>query len=103
KTEFCTSFNFGPELEDVATVDKMCELAKNNWDKINAKFVEDTQKKHEAGLLKLDITKAKEVLNWKPMLDSLKATALTINWYKNYYQNQKISSGENLKDFMALS
>ena len=103
KTEFCTSFNFGPELEDVATVDKMCELAKNNWDKINAKFVEDTQKKHEAGLLKLDITKAKEVLNWKPMLDSLKATALTINWYKNYYQNQKISSVENLKDFMALS
>jgi len=100
KTEFCTSFNFGPELDDVATVEKMCELAKNNWDKINAHYVEETQKKHEAGLLKLDITKSREVLGWKPLLDSSKATELTVNWYKNYYQNQSLSSKEDLARFI---
>lgn len=99
---FCTSFNFGPETHDVASVDEMVELAKKNWDKIGAQFTADSQNKHEAGLLKLDITKAKELLKWKPMWNSSKATAMTVNWYKDYYTNQKTSSMENLKEFIAL-
>jgi CDP-glucose 4,6-dehydratase len=42
---------------------------------------------HEAGLLKLDITKATTELNWKPVLNAQTAVELTINWYKNYYNN----------------
>jgi len=37
--------------------------------------------------LKLDITKAKTELNWKPVLNAQSAVELTINWYKNYYNN----------------
>lgn len=99
---FCTSFNFGPETHDVASVDEMVHLANKNWEKIGAQFNADSQNKHEAGLLKLDITKAKELLKWKPLWNSGKATAMTINWYKDYYCNQKTSSMENLKEFIAL-
>ena len=100
--KFCTSFNFGPETQDVASVDEMVSLAKKSWDKIDAQFTADSQNKHEAGLLKLDITKAREVLGWKPVWDSKKATEMTICWYKKYYRNNSVSSLENLKEFIAL-
>jgi CDP-glucose 4,6-dehydratase len=100
--EFADSFNFGPETHDVASVERMSELAKKNWDKINVKFESVTGQRHEAGLLKLDITKAREILEWQPVMNSETATAMTINWYKNYYQTNKLSTLENLKEFMAL-
>lgn len=100
--EFADCFNFGPETHDVASVERMSELAKVNWDKINVKFETIVGQRHEAGLLKLDITKAREVLNWNPVMDSQKATAMTINWYKNYYQTGKLSTRENLEEFVAL-
>ena len=43
---------------------------------------------HEAGLLKLDINKALNDLNWKPILTAQAAVELTINWYKNYYNKK---------------
>ncbi len=42
---------------------------------------------HEAGLLKLDISKAKAELNWSPKMNASQAVEKTINWYKNYYSN----------------
>jgi CDP-glucose 4,6-dehydratase len=99
---FCTSFNFGPDSQDVASVEQMCALAKNNWSKIEAQFISESVYMHEAGILKLDITKSRELLKWKPKWDSVKATEITVNWYKEFYQSQKISSQQNLKDFTAL-
>jgi CDP-glucose 4,6-dehydratase len=37
---------------------------------------------HEAGLLKLDICKAQDELNWNPKYNSEKAIKVTIEWYK---------------------
>ena len=42
----------------------------------------------EAGLLKLDISKALKDLNWKPVLNAQNAVERTINWYKKYYNNK---------------
>ena len=99
KKEFSTSFNFGPESHDIASVEEMCSLAKSNWGQVNAQFEREAIFKHEAGLLKLDITKARELLSWQPLWNSKKATALTINWYKNFYLNKKISSLDDLLEF----
>lgn len=99
---FCTSFNFGPESHDVASVDEMVALSKQSWPEVDAKFNIDPDQKHEAGLLKLDITKAREQLKWKPVWQSSKATAMTVNWYKDFYKNKKISTQQNLEEFIAL-
>ena len=100
--DFCTSFNFGPESDDTASVDEMCKLAKQSWPAIEAKFIEEEIYKHEAGLLKLDITKSREILKWSPVWSSGQATEKTINWYKNFYLQNIISSKENLDEFIAL-
>jgi CDP-glucose 4,6-dehydratase len=99
---FCTSFNFGPESHDVASVEEMVALSKEAWDQVDAKFTLDLEQKHEAGLLKLDITKARVELKWKPILHSSQATAMTIKWYKDFYQDKKISTQQNLEEYMAL-
>ena len=39
---------------------------------------------HEAGLLKLDITKALNELQWRPIFNAELAIQRTINWYKKY-------------------
>lgn len=100
--EFCTSFNFGPDAGDVRTVEEMCLIAKKTWSNINEKFIEVQDKKHEAGLLKLDSTKAREILNWKPLMNSEKATAMTVEWYRDYYANGLISTEKNLIAYQKL-
>jgi CDP-glucose 4,6-dehydratase len=102
KKEFATSFNFGPDTHDIASVEQMSELANTTWDKIAVNVVNEAVIKHEAGLLKLDITKSRELLGWIPVWNSKVATAATINWYKHFYQNQMISSQDNLQEFIAL-
>lgn len=99
---FCTSFNFGPDSGDVRTVEEMCLIAKKSWTSINEKFIEEQNKKHEAGLLKLDNTKAREILGWVPLLNSEKATAMTVEWYRDYYASGLISTEKNLKEFQKL-
>lgn len=100
--EFCTSFNFGPDAGDVRTVEEMCLIAKKSWSSINEKFIEEQNKKHEASLLKLDNTKAREILGWKSMMSSDKATAMTVEWYRDYYANGLISTEKNLRDYQKL-
>ena len=49
---------------------------------------------HEAGLLHLDISKAKTTLNWSPKMNSEQAIKLTIDWYKTLLNDKK-----TIKDF----
>jgi CDP-glucose 4,6-dehydratase len=46
--------------------------------------------------LKLDISKALNELNWKPVFNASVAIERTINWYKCYY------SGINANELMKL-
>ena len=40
---------------------------------------------HEAGLLMLNIEKAKTILGWTPTLTAKQAIQNTIEWYKHFY------------------
>ena len=77
------AFNFGPDQADALTVEHLVKMAIARWgsgDYVLPKGV--TDQPHEAGLLKLDISKAESVLGWRPTLDSRAAIAQTINWYQ---------------------
>jgi len=76
------SFNFGPRAGDTATVAELVNLAVGSWGKGNYKPVKQIQARHEAGLLRLDISKAGNLLAWKPKWDSSKAIDKAMSWYK---------------------
>ena len=95
KKEFATSFNFGPNPEGVASVSQVFEMAQKKWDKIGIELIPDRSHKHEANLLKLDISKAADMLDWRPALTCEEAISLSINWYFSYYNNKKEIVSEN--------
>ena len=79
---FLGAYNFGPKPEDHLMVKELVELSIKNWGNGTWKDTSDTNQPHEAGLLKLDISKAKEKLQWQPKLKAEEAIEWTIDWYK---------------------
>lgn len=76
-------WNFGPDSEataDVATLTAMLERA---WGHRGPKFLFDDSgdSPPEAQVLRLDSTKARTMLGWRPRLTLEDAVALTVEWY----------------------
>jgi CDP-glucose 4,6-dehydratase len=91
--KFGSAYNFGPYCEDTLTVEEMVNLSVNEWGEGAYEIVNNTSNMHEAGLLKLDISKAMNELGYKPITNASDAIKLTVEWYKNYYAN-KLNSND---------
>ena len=89
--KYAQAYNFGPNTNDALSVEEMVVKSINCWASGTYNVEVNSNNPHEAGLLKLDITKATTELNWKPVLNAQTAVELTINWYKNYYNNTTVS------------
>lgn len=77
------AYNFGPEVDQAATVRSVIELARATFGKGDVRYAQDIEGLHEAGLLTLAITKAKEILEVKPRLSLDQAVRLTTDWYRD--------------------
>ena len=95
------AYNFGPSPQDHLTVKDLVEIAIAVWGNGNWQQPGLINQPHEAGLLKLDITKAKEILGWQPKWNARKAIEMTIEWYKNADGNAKMFSLEQIHQYMA--
>ena len=79
--EVCGGFNFGPDPKANRTVkDLVTEILK--WTKGKWKDWSEPGAVHEAGLLNLDIRKAKRVLGWRPKWNFEKTVEATVMWYE---------------------
>ncbi len=83
---YAQSWNFGPSDTDAMPVGWIVQQMASLWGD-NAGFILDTQPHpHEAGWLKLDCSKARTLLNWRPRLNLKTAIEWTVGWYKTYCQ-----------------
>lgn len=94
-SKYAQPFNFGPNTSDALSVEEMVVKSIKNWGNGSYKSVIESSNPHEAGLLKLDISKAVNELNWKPVFNAEIAVERTINWYKKYYAG--VSATELIK------
>lgn len=85
-TRFADAFNFGPDSNDALPVRNMVRLAIDAWGEGDFEVQSSGAGPHEAGLLTLDINKARSELNWRPKLDATQAISMTIDWYKQYLE-----------------
>ncbi|WP_396137189.1 CDP-glucose 4,6-dehydratase [Flavobacterium sp.] len=95
--EFGQAYNFGPESEDALSVEEMVKLATASWGSGEYQVEHDESQPHEAGMLKLDITKAKLKLNWLPKMNAKQAVNLTIDWYSMFSLDKN-----KINDFTTL-
>lgn len=75
-------WNFGPENNDVKTVEDVINIGIKL--EIVGEVVFETSNLVEAQCLMLNISKAKQKLNFKPLWNSEKAIENTFKWYQNY-------------------
>lgn len=88
---FAESWNFGPNPEGVVDVGKLASLVKKSWggDEVKLELGSvDADAPHEAGVLRLDSTKAATRLAWRPRLQVAEAIALTVDWYKAHAEGK---------------
>ena len=79
---FGGAWNFGPHLEDALRVADLVNIGLNVWGMGSYETPQLTAQPHEAGLLKLDISKAINELAWHPKYNAKQAIDKTLSWYK---------------------
>lgn len=102
-TEFSGAWNFGPFDEDAFTVEDLVKLAISIFGRGTYGCPVLENEPHEAKLLRLDISKAVQLLGWKPLLSSSEAIALTMNWYNAFISgttDMNILTEENIITYL---
>jgi CDP-glucose 4,6-dehydratase len=91
------SFNFGPDGS--MSVLEILEIAKSVWPKIKYEIKEEETHPGMVNLLRIDSTKAKQLLAWKPQWGMREAVERAIVWYRDWYQDGNIRSLDDIKSF----
>lgn len=99
--EFTGSWNFGPKNEKSIAVKEVVSQIEHYWKKLDIHFEENTEDFHEANLLKLDCSKAHTSLKWNGIWNYEKTLKRTIEWYKQYYENGKLLSIDDINTYVA--
>jgi CDP-glucose 4,6-dehydratase len=88
--DFANAWNFGPEDEDAKPVGFILDEIKQIWDEKISWKIADGEHPHETNLLKLDSSKSKNELGWKPKLSLPEALKLTSDWYKSFKNKENL-------------
>jgi CDP-glucose 4,6-dehydratase len=79
--EYAGGWNFGPAAYENYNVETVTKEVQKLLPKVKFEIADSGDKNHEAGLLKLDITKAVNKLGWKPRLNFSDTIRYTIEGY----------------------
>ena len=88
---FAEAWNFGPAEDDARpvgdVVDELCRLVPGaRWHRDGADHP------HEAGMLRLDSTKARQRLGWRPRWGLEEALARTIDWHRAWLEGADMAA-----------
>jgi len=95
----CEAFNFGPPLSSNRSVLELVEAMLSHWPG-RWKAAPQAQAPHEAGLLHLQIDKARHLLGWRPRWDFETTVERTVGWYRDVAQGEDPMS-RSLSDLAA--
>ena len=86
---FADAWNFGPADDDARPVSWIVDRMRAEWGGTHAPAPFTGDVPHEAGLLKLDCSKARAVLGWRPSLPLDDALVWIVDWHK------RVNAGED--------
>jgi CDP-glucose 4,6-dehydratase len=82
KRDYAEAWNFGPESNDCRSVATVLGILQRHWPELRWHRTQQPQP-HEAGLLALDSSRARVLLQWKPTWNLEQALAATASWYRH--------------------
>lgn len=80
-------FNFGPSITAVQNVKALVSQMSENWPDVHWRIQENMRFQPESTLLKLNCDKAEHFLGWETVLSFEETVAMTIEWYRTYYED----------------
>lgn len=87
------AWNFGPDERDAKPVKWIAEKLVQDWGRGAAWALDDHPQPHEAGYLRLDCSKARTRLNWKPVWSLENALRSIVRWERAW------RGGADMRDF----
>jgi CDP-glucose 4,6-dehydratase len=82
--KFASAWNFGPCDNDAQSVSWIANKIARSWGSGASWNQDDASHPHEAHFLKLDASKAKAYLNWRPLLPLDQALDWIVKWYRGF-------------------
>jgi CDP-glucose 4,6-dehydratase len=86
RIEFASAFNFGPSDEDSWPVERIATKVAQMWGQGASWIGDSVPGAHEAQSLRLDASKARSELGWRPHLRIETALEWTLDWYSSWQQ-----------------
>jgi CDP-glucose 4,6-dehydratase len=90
--EYACAWNFGPDAGDARTVEWVVERVAELWPGGVSWARDEGEHPHETRYLRLDSSRARELLGWAPSLGLEAALGLTVEWYRAWV------GGEDLRE-----
>ena len=89
--QYAEGWNFGPNEQDVKSVDWILDKMISKWP--NSSWVLDSNHNpYEADFLKLDISKAKYKLGWKPTWELDHTLDKIVNWHRSWLNKEDMQT-----------
>ncbi len=101
RKEFAEAWNFGPSEEENVSAGEIVQQVKRVWPKTDYEINQTPNQPHEAGMLRLDCSKARTIMQWKPVWDSNTAVEKTALWYRAFYESKEVSSLDDINSYIA--
>ena len=99
--EAAQAFNFGPQMDEKYTVEKLVNMAAKLWPKLNYRMQEAVGDYHETTLLQLDSAKAHHALKWRQVWGVEEAIRHTLNWHEHHFETGKARSTDTIGQYVA--
>jgi CDP-glucose 4,6-dehydratase len=87
---FASGWNFGPQDDDTRSVQEVIDLMISRWNGAASWEKEGSEQPHEAQLLKLDCSKARQKLGWAPKWNLPMAIEKIVEWQKSFQSNSNM-------------
>jgi CDP-glucose 4,6-dehydratase len=85
-------WNFGPSDASIATVMDLAQALVRAWGSGTVIDRSDPAHPHEAGLLKLDASRARQRLGWHGVWDVTRTVEATVAWYRTHTQGGDVAA-----------
>ncbi len=97
------AWNFGPSENENLTVRQLAEKFISSWGQGTLTIRDDEVAVQESPLLKLDSSKSRHRLGWKPVLNISETIDLTVDWYRSFHEEPSGAPEMTGRQIMAYS